>query len=143
MKEFEDYVRKHFGFLKDKYGFEEASSPMSYVKGVIELEFYHGKGEIEICFFIRKQDNTFKAFVSRSFDLTEIVQRVNGSYVPFPKELQGYVISLDDMDKHLAFYAKLTKKYCFEQLEGDLSLFEEIHLERRERKKNCENLPTI
>ena len=128
---FEILVKKYCDFLKVKYGFEEKSEKLVYVKGVIEIEFYQGKGELDIVFFINKQDEIFKPFVSRSFYLDEIVRRVNKNPISYPQTSSGYLISDEDIEIHLKFCAKLLKKYCYLQLEGDLSLFEEIHLERR------------
>ena len=52
--------------------------------------------------------------------------------IELPDDFPEYIISMEDVDYALSFYANLAKKYCKEQFNGDLSLFEKIHLERRE-----------
>ena len=132
---FKTLVRKHFDFLKTEYGFGDNPHTFGYKKGIIELEFYYGKGEIEICFFIRRADDIFKAYVSRTFDLLSIIRIERQSDIVFPENLRGYMISDEDMDNYLYFVAKLTRKYCVRQLDGDMSLFEALHLEWRGVKK--------
>ncbi|NNC67044.1 MAG: hypothetical protein HKN83_03300 [Gammaproteobacteria bacterium] len=62
-----------------------------------------------------------------------IIQRQENEKIELPHDFPEYIISMEDVDKALSFYSSLAKKYCKEQFNGDFSLFEKIHLERRER----------
>ena len=126
------YVKKHFDFLVDDYGFEYHPTGLGYIKEDLELEFFHGKGELDIVFFVRRDDDVFKPYISRLFELLDIIKRQMKGNIEWPKDLPEYIISLEDVDKVLSFYSELAKKYCKEQFNGDLSLFEKIHLMRRE-----------
>lgn len=66
------------------------------------------------------------------FDLLSIIKRQKKEKIELPDDFPEYIISMEDVDNALSFYANLAKKYCKEQFNGDLSLFEKIHLERRE-----------
>lgn len=66
------------------------------------------------------------------FDLLSIIKRQKNEKIELPDDFPEYIISMEDVDNALSFYANLAKKYCKEQFNGDLSLFEKIHLERRE-----------
>jgi len=130
---FEESVRKHFYFLKSEYGFVNNPKNLGYEKDGLEVEFYHGKGELEIQFFVRKNNAVFKPFVSRTFDLFYIVRQLKGGEITGAENLPKYMISSQDIDEYLSFSAQLMKTYCSMQLEGDLSIFEEIHRARREK----------
>jgi len=127
------YVKKHFDFLVDDYGFEYHPTGLGYKKDDLEIEFFHGKGEMDIVFFIRREDDIFKPYVSRLFELLSIIQRQKNEKIELPHDFPEYIISMEDVDKALSFYSSLAKKYCKEQFNGDFSLFKIIHLERRER----------
>ena len=131
--EFIDQVRKFFGFLKEEYGFTDHPKGIGYIKNELEIEFYCGKGELEVIFFVRRDDNIFRPYVSRSFDLLAIVKRLKTGKIEFPASFQNYVVDMGGVDEHLSFYASLMKKYCSSQLDGDLSIFETIHMERRNK----------
>jgi hypothetical protein len=126
---FSTYVKKHFDFLITEYGFLNHPRALGYVKGDLELEFYQGKGEMEVVFFVRRENEIFKPYVSRSFDVIDIAYAQRK--VDWPSDLPKYVVSLEGADKYLDHYSKLVKELCKDQLSGDFSLFEKIHLERR------------
>ena len=66
------------------------------------------------------------------FDLLSIIKRQKNEKIELPDDFPEYIISMEEVENALSFYANLAKKYCKEQFNGDLSLFEKIHLERRE-----------
>jgi hypothetical protein len=125
------YVRKHFDFLIDDYDFQYHPKGVGYIKNDLELEFFHGKGEIEIVVYVRREDKIFRPYVSRLFDLLEIVRRLKPKGIQYPSDLPDYFIDMEDVDKYLEFCADLTKSWCKPILEGDMSVLEEIHLKRR------------
>src|SRR5690606_33604688 len=115
-QKFSAHVKKHFDFLINEYGFRSHHTSLGYVKDVLELEFYHGKGELDVIFFVRRDDEVFRPFVSRSFDLIDIVKRQAGRELTWPSNLPEYIISMEDVDIYLSFLGEVTKKYCKEQL---------------------------
>ena len=119
---FSTYVKKHFDFLVNDYGFEYHSKGIGYKKDVLEIEFFYGKGEMDIVFFIRRDDDIFKPYISRLFDLFSIIKRQKNEKIEFPDDFPEHIISMEDVDKALSFYSNLAKKYCKEQFNGDLSL---------------------
>jgi len=128
--DFELMVRKYFYFLINNFGYE---------KNGLEIEFYYGQGAVDIIFFIRISNEVFKPYVSRSFYLLDIINKdinkdinkIKTGRVEFPENIPHYLTAAEDVDKYLSFCAGLMKKYCAIQLEGDLSVFEKIHLQRR------------
>ena len=130
--QFSTYVEKNFDFLKSDFEFRNLPKALSYVKNGLEIEFFHGKGEVDIVLFVRRVDEKFRLYVSRSFYLLDIVGRLKKGKIEYPNDLPEYLIEMKDVDKYLEFCADLTKTYCKEILEGDLSLLEEIHMARRE-----------
>lgn len=131
-QQFPTSVRKHFDFLKSSYDFRDHPKALGYIRDALEIEFFHGKGEVDILFFVRRDDEIFKPFVSRLFDLTDIVRRLKPEKIEFPGHLPEFLTEAGDVDDYLEFCATLTKSYCKPILQGDLSVFEEIHLRRRE-----------
>ncbi|VAW63566.1 hypothetical protein MNBD_GAMMA10-3298 [hydrothermal vent metagenome] len=133
--DFELMVRKYFYFLIDDFHFIKNKNTFGYEKNGLEIEFYYGQGAVDIIFFIRISNETFKPYVSRSFYLLDIinkdVNKIKTGRVEFPENIPHYLTAAEDVDKYLSFCAELMKKYCVIQLEGDLSVFEKIHLQRR------------
>ncbi len=133
---FKSLVHKNFNFLISEFGFLHHKKGIGYTKNDLELEFYQGKGEVEIVFFVRRDDEIFKPFVSRSFDLDPILRRLRKSeFEPYPSEITGYLTSSNFIGLHLNYYAKLLKQHGVTILNDDLSVFEKIHLMRRENAK--------
>ena len=128
---FAEIVSKHFDFLKKEYGFLDHPSELGFINGPVELEFHHGKGEVDIFFFIRRDDNIFRPFISRSFDIWSIIKRQMPDTLHWPNDIPEYLTTMEDIDKYLSFCSEFAKKYCKTQFEVDMALFEEIHLERR------------
>ena len=129
---FETSVRKYFDFLKIEFGFINNQKNIGYEKNGLEIEFYHGNGELDIIFFVRKNDEIFKPFVSRTFYLFNIVRKLKGRKITGTENMPQYITSSQNIEEFLLFCAELMKTYCSKQLEGDLSIFEEIHIARRE-----------
>jgi hypothetical protein len=128
---FSTYVRKNFDFLISEYGFQSHPKALGYIKNELEIEFYHGKGEIEIVLFVRRDDETFKPYISRLFDLLDIVNRLVPGKMEYPDHLPDYFTEMSDVDEFLKFCADQTKSHCSNILEGDLSVLESIHMKRR------------
>ena len=128
---FSTYVRKNFDFLSRDYGFQRHPKALGYIKNELEIEFYHGKGEIDIVLFVRRDDEIFKPYISRSFDLLDIVKRLVPGKMEYPDNLPEFFIEMSDVDEFLKFCADQTKSYCRTILEGDLSILESIHMKRR------------
>ena len=134
MPSFESIVRKHFAFLKSEFGFVDKFETLGYEKNGLEIDFYYGKGEIDVIFFVRKSDAIFKPFVSRSFYLFDIARRLKGSKLGRPANIPMSITSLTDekyIDPYLAYCADIMQAHCYAQLDGDLSIFEQIHTSRR------------
>ena len=55
MSNFSTLVKNNFDFLKTEYFFSDLKKDIGYVKDDLELEFYQGKGEVEIVFFCKKR----------------------------------------------------------------------------------------
>jgi len=130
-RNFAGSVRKYFDFLIDDYGFHYHQSLVGYVKGDLEIEFFHGKGEVEIVLFIRRDDDVFKPFVSRQFDFHKVVRRIEPIGIGFPDNLPGHFTNMEDVGKYLEYCGQLAKSCCKPIFEGDMSVLEEMHLERR------------
>ncbi len=128
---FSTYVRKNFDFLISNYGFQSHPKALGYIKNELEIVFYHGKGEIEIVLFVRRDDEIFKPYISRSLDLLDIVKRLVPGQMEYPDNLPEYFAEMSDVDEFLKFCADQAKSYCSNILEGDLSVLESIHMKRR------------
>jgi hypothetical protein len=125
-------VRKNFDFLKHDYGFENLPKGIGYVKDKLEVEFFHGNGELDIIFFVNRDDEIFRPYISRIFDFFDIAERLGSEKLIFPEDWPRYVINNDDIEACLSYCAELMKGRCRNLLEGDMSIFETIHLARRQ-----------
>ena len=106
------------------------------MKDDLELEFYGGNGQVDIKFFVRKSDDIFKPFISRSFDIQNILRRVSENKLePYPKEINGYLTDERTINLHLKYYSRMLKEHGSHILNGDLEVFEKIHIERKEYAK--------
>lgn len=87
-------------------------------------------------FFVRKDDEIFRPYISRSFDLANIIRRVKTETLEsYPPEITGYLTAPSIIDIHLNYYARLLKKHGKEILNGDLSVFEYVHTMRKDSAK--------
>ena len=133
---FKSLVAQNFDFLKDDFGFQNLKDRIGYVKGDLELEFYGENGQVDINFFVRKNDGIFKPFISRSFDLYSIIRKVSVEKMePYPKDISDYLTEDSDINLHLRYYARMLKEHGEDILTGDLTIFEQIHKKRRENAK--------
>ena len=101
------------------------------MKDGLEIEFHHGKGELDVVLFVRRDDEIFRPYISRSFDFLDIARRRKGSKLVFPDTIPQYIVSGDEIDSYLELCSNLMKEYCVSILQGDLSLLEEIHESRK------------
>ena len=129
---FENLVRKNFDFLKHDYGFEDHPKGIGYVKDKLEVEYFHGKGELDIIFFVNRDDEIFRPYISRVFDFFDIAKRLSSEKLIFPEDWPSYIINGDDIEVYLSYCAELMKVRCKNLMEGDMSIFETIHLARRQ-----------
>jgi hypothetical protein len=133
---FKSLVAENFNFLKFVFDFRNLKDGIGYVKDDLELEFYGGNGQVDINFFVRKNDDIFKPFISRSFDLNSIIRKVSvGKLEPYPKDISGYLTEDSNINLHLRYYARMLKEHGEDILNGDLTIFEQIHKKRRENAK--------
>lgn len=129
---FSTYMRKRFDFLKHDYGFEYHSKALGYTKNDLELEFYYGRGEVQIIFFVNRIDEIFKPYVSRSFDLLSVIKQPKNDQVIYPKNISWPLLEMKDVDLHLEYCANLARVHGKEILMGNMDIFEKEHLKRRE-----------
>jgi len=127
----EKCVKKHFGFLENEFGFSWIQNKIGYEKNGLEIEFHHGKGELDIDLFVSRDDEVFRPYISRSFDFLDIARRGKGSKLKFPESATQYIVSDDEIDLYLKFSSELMRKYCTPLIQGDLSLLEAIHESRK------------
>lgn len=127
---FDVMLKKHFSFLEDAYGFSKPDQETVYAKNGLHIEFYQGNGQLDVQFFVNRNDEIFKPFVSRSFYVHEVVKKLGFNPEPYAG---GYVISDTDIEACLTYHKRLIKEYCKPILTGDLSVLEEMHLARRLR----------
>ena len=134
---FKSLADQNFNFLELDFGFRSLKDGIGYMKDDLELEFYEGNGQVEINFFVRKNNDMFKPFISRSFDLDSIMRKVSGEKMePYPKDIIGYLTEDSNINLHLKYYARMLKEHGKDILKGDLTIFEQIHKERREKAKD-------
>jgi hypothetical protein len=96
----------------------------------LELEFHYGRGEIEIVFFVRRDDQIFRPYVSRSFDLLSVIKQPKEAGLTHPT-LPYPILEMKDVDMYLSYCASLLKEYGKSILEGDMEIFEKRHMMRR------------
>lgn len=133
---FSRLVKLNFNFLKTQFGFDYLKSGIGYIKEDLELEFYIGNGQVDIIFFVRKDNKIFRPYISRSFELMCILRLVKKSKLePYPSEIDRYLIDSTSMDLHLKYYARLMKQHGTDILKGDLSVFEQVHSLRKDNAR--------
>jgi hypothetical protein len=133
---FKSLVAQNFNFLEFDFGFRSLKDGIGYMKDDLELEFYEGNGQVDINFFIRKNDVIFKPFISRSFNLNSIMRKVSVEKMePYPKDIIGYLTEGANINLHLKYYARMLKEHGEDILNGDLTMFEQTHKKRRENAK--------
>ena len=134
---FNELVTQNFNFMESEYDFQTLEKGIGYVKNDLELEFHQGNGQVDITFFVRKSDEIFKPFISRSFDINSVLMKISqGKLEDYPKEINGYLTDLERVDVYLSYYSRMLKQHGENILKGDLSIFEDIHLKRRDMQKD-------
>lgn len=128
---FSTYVRKNFSFLEEEYGFKKHPRTLGYIKGDLELEFHYGRGEIDIVFFVRRDDEIFRPYVSRSFDLLSVIKQPKVGVLAYPTDLPFPIMEMYDVDTYLSYCASLLKEFGKSILEGNMEIFEKKHMMRR------------
>ena len=131
-------VRQNFDFLKTRYGFADLENGLGYVKDDLEIEFYIGNGQVDVDFYMRRDDEIFRPHISRTFELVRTVSMLKkDSFEPYPSEIQGYLTDAHSINLHLGYCARVLENYGKDILMGDYSIFEHIHGLRREKAKNA------
>jgi hypothetical protein len=137
MEGFFDVVTRSFAFLVDQYGFQLVSDQrhnsldsIRYEKKplVIELGWY--KGEIDIAFYVDLENDVFRPYVSRAFQLSELARRQDGTAHRNGPKFPNYITTLQEAQTAVQFEAHVMRKCCKSVLQGDLSLLEQITRER-------------
>jgi hypothetical protein len=128
---FSTYVRKNFDFLEKEYDFKSHHKALGYIKGDLELEFHYGRGEIEIVFFVQRDDEIFRPYVSRAFDLPSVIKQPKNGKIQYPTNLSYPLMEMTDVDIYLSYCASILKEYGKSILSGNMEIFEKIHLMRR------------
>ena len=133
---FRSLVTQHFNFLESEFGFQNLKEGVGFEKNGLELEFHGGNGQVDINFFVSKSDEIFKPFISRSFTLNSILRKVSiENMAPYPNSINGYLTADSDINLHLTYYAQMLKQHGQAILNGDLTVFENIHKERKGNAK--------
>ncbi len=133
---FKSLVTNNFNYLKSQYDFRDLENGIGYIKEDLELEFHGGNGQVDINFYVRKNDDIFKPFISRSFDLETILRKISPDGLEaYPGEINGYLTENSSINTHLKYYARMLKNHGGHILQGDLKVFEKIHKRRRECAK--------
>jgi hypothetical protein len=148
---FTDTVESRFRFLERDFSFHRREKPttagigdvVEYERFPVEIVIGWYKGEVEVTFSIAYAYATdhppFRPYISRTFDLSELAIRRNSS--AFAEHISSltndaYVTSLEQADAVLGVYSAVMKDTCAPILGGDLSLLEEITIERRAKAPN-------
>ncbi|MHC1742792.1 MAG: hypothetical protein AB9873_07140 [Syntrophobacteraceae bacterium] len=118
-------------FLEVDYGFVRDPDALVYRRDWLELECWLDRGECDIFFFVRRDDDIFRPYISRMFQLNEIVRRQVKSWPPSGIDLREMPLTREKLEAHFKWEAQRLKRFARPILEGDISLLGKIHLERR------------
>src|ERR1044071_1592070 len=122
---FPDAVLRHFGFLRDEFGFDyRTTHPIGadyprFQKRGIAIDFFSGKNEIQILICALVDTSILRPGFTKSFSLQAVAMHHN------PNAFQGAPSEFDiDTDEkqeaYLAFCANAMKQHCFSVLGGAL-----------------------
>ncbi len=142
---FSNEVANAFGFLVSDYGFRFVDRPdfpagelIEYEKEPVTIGVGWYKGEIEINFSVALEfaaaHHIFRPYLSRTFQLREIALRQNSdAFASWAtrKDLGGFITRAEQAAPYLAACATIMRQYCVPVLMGDLTLLEEITMERK------------
>jgi len=141
-----ELVDQTFAVLFGEYGFVRKPSDekgnVTYFKGPLIIDFWWGKGEIdvlvEVALSFAKDHKVFRPYISRTFTLAELATRSDASALkPFHEMAQswpepvGPITTPDRANAFLKVAAEVMRKHCRQILEGDLTLLEQITVERK------------
>ncbi len=141
-------VEHSFGFLVRDFGYSRrvpaASGSAAYFKEPLLVQFWWGKGEIDILFEVTfdftRDHEVFRPYISRMFTLRELALHDDRQAMAPLRELSrsapqpgGLLASPELAGRYLELTARIMQVHCRRTLEGDLSLLEQITRERRVR----------
>jgi len=132
-------VRQTFDFLVRDFGYQlqrsisDDASCVIYTHPLMNVEFYWGKGELDVIFRVKVENEIFRPYRSRAFSLSEVIRYLDETaFNAYPQINNGaYITTLSDAENVLQFHSALMHKYCTGILSGDLSLFEKLTIEKR------------
>jgi hypothetical protein len=147
--EYLDALIEHsFGFLVRDFGYSRkmsaASGNAAYFKEPLLIQFWWGKGEIDILFEVTfdfaRDHEVFRPYISRTFTLRELALHHDRQAMAPLRELArsspqaaGLLESPELAGRYLELTARIMQAHCRRTLDGDLSLLEQITRERRVR----------
>ena len=144
-KRFLDFASRDFSFLVDEFGFTVttdavcgagfafANVPLALI---INLGWY--KAEVDFEFQLLLVNSVFRPYISRRFNLGEIVLHMDPNAFDRRFALPDLALSADAAHCFLRHYAMLIRKYCIPILNGDFAALEEITWERRRQQGQTE-----
>jgi hypothetical protein len=137
MEDFSSMVTRTFAFLVDKYGFQLTSGErrssldsITYEKKPVIIEFGWYKGEIDINIRVDVENEIFRPYRSRTFDLSRIALRQDKNAYRNAPRFPNYITTLMEAETWLQFEACIMKRFCKPILRGDIHILEEITKER-------------
>jgi hypothetical protein len=148
---FTNIVESQFRFLETDFSFHRRENPVTagigdvveYERFPVEISIGWYKGEVDVAFSIAYAYATdhppFRPYISRTFDLRELATRRNPrAFADHAESLSksAGATSLKQADMILGVYSAVMKATCAPILGGDLSLLEEITVERRDQAPN-------
>jgi hypothetical protein len=148
---FNNVVESQFRFLERDFSFHRREKPITagigdvveYERFPVEISIGWYKGEVDVVFSIVYAYATdhppFRPYISRTFNLSELATRRNpqafADHMASLSKSAG-ATSLKQADMILGVYSAVMKSTCAPILSGDLSLLEEITIERRAQAPN-------
>lgn len=142
---FSGEVASAFGFLLSEYGFQFverrdfcAGELVEYRKEPLTISVGWYKGEIDVNFSVSLEFSAdhkiFRPYLSRTFQLREIaVWQDTEAFVSWAtrRDLGGFVTRAEQAAPYLAACAAIMRQYCVPVLMGNLTVLEEITMERK------------
>lgn len=137
---FQDLVDRELEFLVTEYGWSrvQPSSGASdglveFCKGPLTIAVRWGHGELSLMFSVDLEFTVshpvFRPYVTRMFELGVIARHQGWKFIP-PRDARGdqdgYIVTLEQAERRLAWEARLLQRHCAALLNGDLQVLEEI-----------------
>ncbi len=131
MSGFASLAHKHFGFLSTGFPFRLTSDadPVRYDSSTLYVEIWSGKGEVDLIFGVKVDTDILRPYVSHLFSLAEIVRYHKEGPFPTFKSFSDFP-DLTEEERYLIHLASLTRRYCADILNGDLSVLERLSTNR-------------